>query len=225
MLRLYRLAQAICVAAALAVPAAADVTLSKSNDPRIDLGIRGLFDSERNLLSSVSRTRAAALVTPPRRGKDVTAARRFDPNYLASLPTARGDKHFACLAEALYFEARGETLEGQFGVAEVILNRVDSARYPDTVCAVVNQGTGKRYACQFTYTCDGRAENITEPAAYDRVAKVARIALDGAPRDLTDGALYYHTKAVRPRWSRTFHRTTTIGVHHFYRPTTQLSQY
>ena len=141
---------------------------------------------------------------------------RLSRTWIDSQPEATGGSEWACLAEALYFEARGESLRGIYGVAEVILNRVDSTVYPDTVCAVVNQGTGERYRCQFTYTCDGRAEIITEPRAYARVGKVARIMLDGGERDLTGGALYYHTKAVSPRWSKVFDRTVTIDDHHFY---------
>ncbi len=134
------------------------------------------------------------------------------------------DAQWQCLAEALYFEARGETVKGQFAVAEVIMNRVDHGAYPDSLCGVINQGTGRKYQCQFTYTCDGIAEKIHEPDAYERVGKIARLVIDGAPRVLTDGATHYHTKAVNPKWARSFPRTATIGVHHFYRQPTRLSQ-
>lgn len=147
----------------------------------------------------------------------------YDRKWLASVPFESGGDQWACLAQALYFEARGETVKGQFAVAEVILNRVDSGQFPNSVCGVIHQGTGRKYACQFTYTCDGLKETISEPAAYKRVGKVAQIMLDGAPRPLTKGATYYHTKAVRPRWSRLFTRTATIGVHHFYKRPTRLS--
>jgi len=147
----------------------------------------------------------------------------YSRSFVDGLPKAKGDEEWACLAEALYFEARGESVKGQFAVAEVILNRVDSARFPDTVCGVINQGTGRKYQCQFTYTCDGHKEVVREPEAFDRVAKVAQLMINGAPRALTDNATYYHTKAVRPSWSRKFARTTTIGVHHFYRHPTEVS--
>lgn len=137
--------------------------------------------------------------------------------WLASHPVAKGDSQWACLSEALYFEARGESVKGQFAVAEVILNRVASSRYPNSVCGVINQGTGRKFACQFSYTCDGRAEVISEPKAYTRVGKVAKLMLNGAPRNLTQGAMFYHTVNVNPNWARKFTRTATIGVHHFYR--------
>ncbi|MEY8828446.1 cell wall hydrolase [Sedimentitalea sp. XS_ASV28] len=145
-------------------------------------------------------------------------AATYSRRWIDSQPPASGGEQWRCLSEALYFEARGETVKGQFAVAEVILNRVQSSRFPDSVCAVINQGTGRRYQCQFTYTCDGREEVIAEPGAFRRVAKVARAAIDGVGVDLTDGATYYHTNAVRPSWSRRFQETARIGVHVFYRP-------
>ena len=147
----------------------------------------------------------------------------YTRDWIDALPAASGGDEWACLAEALYFEARGESVKGQFAVAEVILNRVDSAQFPDSICDVVNQGTGRKYACQFTYTCDGYKEIINEPRAFKRVGKVADLMVNGAPRPLTDGAMYYHTRAVSPRWSRKFTRTTSIGEHHFYRPETRVT--
>lgn len=129
-----------------------------------------------------------------------------------------------CLAEALYFEARGESVKGQFAVAEVIMNRADHDYYPSSVCAVVNQGTGRKYQCQFTYNCDGVSNKIYERDAYARVSKVAQFMIQGAPRELTAGATHYHTKAVTPSWSRKFKRTATIGVHHFYRQPTRVTK-
>ena len=141
----------------------------------------------------------------------------YDRAYLASLPAAKGDDEWECLAEALYFEARGETVRGMFAVGEVILNRVDSGAYPNTLCQVINQGTGRKYACQFTYTCDGLAESIAEPRSWERVGKVAKLLLEGTPRALTGGATHYHTKAVNPSWAQRFPRTAAIGSHYFYR--------
>ena len=141
----------------------------------------------------------------------------YTKDWLDQQPKVDGDEHFRCLVEALYFEARGESVRGQFAVAEVILNRVDSARFPDSLCGVIKQGTGKRYQCQFTYTCDGQKEVIKEKRAYERVSKVARAAIDGTAEEMTEGATHYHTKAVRPSWSRVYKETARIGVHIFYR--------
>jgi len=140
------------------------------------------------------------------------------------MKTASGGAQWKCLSEALYFEARGETLKGQFAVAEVILNRKDSRSFPNTTCGVVNQGVGNgKYACQFSYKCDGLSEKVTEPAAYRQVGKVARLMLDGEARILTKGATYYHSTAVNPAWARKFTNTAKIGVHIFYRDNRQFS--
>jgi hypothetical protein len=193
----------------------ADVSLSQSNSPNAVLGqeLASLMQAERSAMASVTSTDMGRLNRKPvnRNGAPV-----YTRDFLAGLPRADGGKQWYCLAEALYFEARGEDVAGQFAVAEVIMNRVDSARFPDSVCGVVNQGTGKRFRCQFTYTCDGRAEHINEQRAWLRVGKIARLMLDGAPRVLTDGATHYHTTAVNPDWARVFHRTTQIGDHLFY---------
>ncbi len=143
----------------------------------------------------------------------------FSKSWLDAQPEAQGGPELQCLAEALYFEARGETVKGQFAVAEVILNRVESERFPGSACGVITQGTGKKYQCQFTYKCDGYKEVIAEPRAYQRVLKVARAALDGAAPELTQGATHYHTTAVSPRWSRVYTKTAAIGDHIFYRHT------
>lgn len=208
------------VIAALAVgcSAAAEVTLSSSNNPTVALNERlsVLVDAEKAALNSFRANDLSRLIAVPKTN-GVADVGIHSRKAIDAMPVATGGKEWSCLTEALYFEARGETVKGIFGVAEVILNRVDDRRYPSSVCGVINQGTGERYRCQFTYTCDGRPEVMNETRARDMVGKVARIMLDGAPRDLTEGATHYHTKSVNPKWSRVFPRTATIGYHHFYR--------
>jgi len=189
-----------------------------------DTSVKQLVSKEKRALGAIPAVQLDNLMQHPtpmsaKGGKPVGYSR----SWLSSQPKMSGGPQWACLAEALYFEARGESVKGQFAVAEVILNRVDSRLFPNSVCGVVKQGTGRKFACQFTYTCDGHKEVIHEPAAYTRVGKVAKLMLDGGTRALTKGATYYHTKAVKPRWSRKFHRTATIGVHHFYRRNVRLS--
>ena len=96
------------------------------------------------------------------------------------------------------------------------MNRADSRAFPNTVCGVVNQGIGRRHGCQFSYNCDGLAERIHDKKAYQLAGKVADLVLNGAPRRLTSGAMFYHAKSVAPRWAKKLDRTTTIGEHHFY---------
>lgn len=135
--------------------------------------------------------------------------------WLLSQPAPEGDADWQCLTEALYFEARGEGLDGQIAVAEVILNRRDSGLYPPTVCGVVKQRGGG--SCQFSYVCDGTSDQMHETAAADLAGRIARAMLDGAPRLLTDGATHFHTRSVKPDWSHRFARTAKIGAHVFYR--------
>ena len=137
---------------------------------------------------------------------------RNDPEqvYLARATQRFSEDDLACLTEALYFEARGEGRQGQAAVAEVILNRVDSRAFPSSICGVVNQRS------QFSYTIGGK-KRIGNKAAYLRVRNIAEAALAGAPRNLTNGATYFHTPAVRPAWSHRFQRTVQIGRHIFYR--------
>lgn len=140
----------------------------------------------------------------------------FTTEVLDSMPVATGGNNWQCLAEALYFEARSETLEGQFAVGEVILNRVDSRKFPNSVCGVVTQGAHRLNACQFSYNCDGKAEHFGEARAYARSGKLAKLLLDGRARVLTGGATYYHASSVNPSWSRSFSKTAQIGRHIFY---------
>lgn len=197
---------------------AATITMGKT--VAAETGLNTLVEREQANLSEVPARKFSGLFgirTNPFKSRRAEPKLEYTKAWLDARPAAKGGDQFSCLAEALYFEARGETVKGQFAVAEVILNRVKSEQFPDTLCGVINQGTGRKYQCQFTYTCDGHKEVIHEKRAYQRVAKVARAALDGLKTDLTGGATYYHTTAVRPRWSRTFTKTARIGVHLFYR--------
>ncbi len=143
---------------------------------------------------------------------------KFNRDILDAMPeVTSNDPEWRCLAEALYFEARSETIAGQLAVGEVILNRVDSDRFPNSICAVVQQGAHRLHACQFSYNCDGKAEHFTEPVAFARAGKLAQMMLEGTARILTGGATYYHADTVTPSWSAAFEQTTVIGDHVFYR--------
>lgn len=137
--------------------------------------------------------------------------------------TLAGSGDFQCLQEAIYHEARGESLAGQFAVAEVILNRVDAANFPGSVCGVVRQGAGNGRACQFSYACNGRSLAMAERGARDLAARIAQVMLSGAPRALTDGATHFHARHVSPRWARVYERTAQIGAHLFYRQSVQVT--
>ncbi|MGJ4891567.1 cell wall hydrolase [Bradyrhizobium sp. HKCCYLS3077] len=124
-----------------------------------------------------------------------------------------------CLAEAVYFESRGEAVRGQIAVAQVVLNRAFSGYYPTTVCGVVYQNKYRHFACQFTFACDNNADVIREPEMWDRAKKIAKAMLDGEIWLPEVGkSTHYHAYWVRPSWVAEMKRMYKFGVHTFYRP-------
>jgi spore germination cell wall hydrolase CwlJ-like protein len=124
-----------------------------------------------------------------------------------------------CLTEAIYFEARGEAVRGQIAVAQVVMNRVFSGRYPNTVCAVVYQNKYHHMACQFTFACDNVADVVREPDMWDRAKKIAKAMLDGQlwlPE--VAKSTHYHAYWVHPSWVAEMKKMYKFGVHTFYRP-------
>jgi hypothetical protein len=141
------------------------------------------------------------------------------PAERLALSGAAFDKAARCLAEAVYFESRGEAVRGQIAVAQVIMNRVFSPFYPNDVCEVVHQRNGR--GCQFSYTCDGIPNVVTEPDAWARAMHIARDMLNGKlwmPE--VAKATHYHAYWVRPDWINEMHTVSRMGVHTFYRPRT-----
>jgi spore germination cell wall hydrolase CwlJ-like protein len=129
---------------------------------------------------------------------------------------ARSEK---CLAEAVYFEARGEAVRGQIAVAQVVMNRTFSGFYPTTVCGVVYQNKHRHYACQFTFACDNVADVVREPDMWERAKKIAKAVLDGQLWLPEVGkSTHYHAYWVRPSWVHEMKKMYKFGVHTFYRP-------
>tara|TARA_R100001163_G_C5066410_1_gene204806 strand:+ start:3786 stop:4325 length:540 start_codon:yes stop_codon:yes gene_type:complete len=143
-----------------------------------------------------------------------------------------------CMAEALFFETGNQPMIGILGAAEVILNRVKSERWPNTVCGVVHQGPinkwwkkrGKivpvKWKCQFTYYCDGKSDDVSNIVGTKTWAKVikavnfiysqfGKLQRDGI--SITNGATHYHTTEVNPRWGQLLEHTITIQDHKFFR--------
>jgi spore germination cell wall hydrolase CwlJ-like protein len=116
----------------------------------------------------------------------------------------------ACLAEAIYFEARGTGTTGETAVAHVVVNRAESPKFPRTVCGVVADG------CQFSYRCDGRSDALSDPRSRAKAFKVAEAVLAGAP-DITRGALFFHSARISPGWFSSRPRVGTFGGNVFYR--------
>ena len=128
------------------------------------------------------------------------------------------DEEQRCLAEGIYFEARGESVKGQAAVAQVILNRVRNPAYPNSVCGVVYQNRTWRNRCQFSFACDGKNDRIASRQHYD-VAHHVALAVSAGKVYLPEvgSATHYHATYVNPRWSHAMERMKRIGLHIFYR--------
>lgn len=124
-----------------------------------------------------------------------------------------------CTARNVYFEARGESEDGQIAVAHVTKNRIESDKYPDSACSVVTQDLGpKAYDCQFSWWCDGKSDTPLDQDAYVDAMFIAMKVMDGSIEDNTDGALFYvATRSLDRKWLRRLTKTEQIGDHHFFR--------
>ena len=122
------------------------------------------------------------------------------------------DEQANCLATAVYFEARGERIEGQLAVARVVMNRASSGRYPPDWCSVVKQ------PWQFSFVRHGQFPSIdTASSAWARAQGVARIAIANVVPSLDQDVLWYHATYVAPSWGRRLSMVERIGTHIFYR--------
>lgn len=129
-----------------------------------------------------------------------------------------------CLAQNIYYEARSSSRADRIAVADVVLNRVQDARYPNTICEVVKQGNQhsdgrmKRNQCQFSWYCDGKSDWPTNIDAWVDAQQIAYNMITWQEgRGLTEGSTHYHADYVDPEWSRDLQLTGRIGVHIFYR--------
>ena len=131
-----------------------------------------------------------------------------------------------CMALNIYHEARNQSIVGQVAVAEVVMNRVEDSRFPDTICEVVKQAVTYKntdkpvlHKCQFSWYCDGQKdEPLYNRKEWWNAQEYASIVLSGTiALDVTEGATHYHATYVRPAWAKTKTRTTRIDRHIFYR--------
>lgn len=195
-----------------------------TGEPLMGYIARASFGGSNPALSAIDSFMAPVARPQPSVTTDMLAA------YIANdyLPTAKrveianGERE--CLAQAIYHEARGESADGQLAVANVIVNRARSERYPSSLCGVIYQNADKgRYRCQFTFACDGRDNTPRERQAWARSkALAADVYSEYATGEeigaLPRSALFYHTTAVRPSWSNTYNQVAQVGAHIFYSP-------
>ena len=137
---------------------------------------------------------------------------------------------FICLALNTYHEAKNQSTVGQIATAQVVMNRVEDSRFPNTVCEVVKQGPTRpswedpnkeypiKHRCQFSWYCDGKSDVPKNEKAWRKAQDVAFLVLyNKIQLDVTEGATHYHATYVRPAWAKTKKRTTRIEKHIFYR--------
>ncbi len=130
-----------------------------------------------------------------------------------------------CMAFNIYHEANNQSMLGQIAVGQVVMNRVESTSFPNTVCEVVKQGqrykNGKMvlHRCQFSWHCDGKSDDVNKKSkAWSRALDYASIVISGRiVMDVTQGSLWYHAYYVKPSWARQKERVTRIDSHIFYR--------
>ncbi len=172
----------------------------------------GLDYAKASPFESILTEKSAGRFTPPVSSEDHDWAKAPLP------PEVFTAKEQKCLAEAVYFEARGEPVKGQAAVAQVVLNRVRNPAFPKSICGVVYQNDDWRNRCQFSFACDGRRQRVTEPEHWKIAQQVAKAVSAGQiwlPE--VGSATHYHATYVKPRWASAMERVKKIGLHIFYR--------
>jgi len=172
------------------------------------------------LVARLENHQASASV--PRSGPLMLRASFGGPFNPAASPFHFGNvlessRELECLAEAVYYEARGETPSGQAAVAQVVLNRVRHPAFPKSVCGVVFQGAHRKIGCQFSFACDGSMGRSRERGAWNRAQKIASRALSGAVMNEVGSATHFHTTGVSPGWGPRLLKVGQVGMHVFYR--------
>jgi spore germination cell wall hydrolase CwlJ-like protein len=140
---------------------------------------------------------------------------KFDLTTLKIAEITADEKR--CLAEAIYYESRNEPIIGQMAVADVVLNRVASPIYPDSICGVVYQGAERVTGCQFSFTCDGSLDKRRNAIVWDKSDELASAVLAGVRVPVSRNATHYHADYVSPYWAPNLTPTAQIGTHQFYR--------
>jgi spore germination cell wall hydrolase CwlJ-like protein len=166
----------------------------------------------------VGQTPAAASPAP---GRPLALTRisstAAQPFRRAETPVLSTTLDVDCLADAVYYEARGETLAGQAAIAQVVLNRVRHPAFPKSVCGVVFQGANTSDNCQFSFACNGAMRRPKDAAAWVRSEQIAARALSGFVMPQVGEATHFHAAGVRPGWGPNLLRVAQVGLHVFYR--------
>ena len=214
----------IAIAAAATLLGAAPQPFAARYAPEVGQLARSKFDPllarsapapAANLLAVISEDRARLLndALPFSKTPIESAAPLLLPTVEAA---STGRSALDCLTEAVYYEAASEPEQGQRAVAQVVLNRVRHPSFPNSVCAVVYQGSERRTGCQFTFTCDGSLRRPRARGIWLRARQIAESALSGRVEASVGMATHYHTDWVFPYWAPNLKKITKVGTHIFY---------
>jgi hypothetical protein len=157
-----------------------------------------------------------ALLTALPSPASAAASEAAEP-FVASRDSGAYERSLECLSQAIYYEARSQSDDGQRAVAQVVLNRVRHPAFPNSVCGVVYQGSERSTGCQFTFTCDGSMNGTVQPYAWERARRIAAEALGGSVYRPVGLATNYHTTAIHPYWAPSLVPQVIVGAHIFYR--------
>jgi spore germination cell wall hydrolase CwlJ-like protein len=185
---------------------AATIAISSRALTATDAASASSAATDQTPVSIVHNADGTVTVTP----RTPSTSASLDELVQAQVVPAELDPELKCLAGAVYFESKGETLAGQLAVARVVINRSQSGDFPDSICGVVYQPS------QFSFIRDGRMPSIkTGSRAWPRAIAIAQIALNDSWDSSAEGALYFHARRVSPGWKHT--KLASIDNHIFYR--------
>ncbi|HEV7344951.1 MAG TPA: cell wall hydrolase [Devosia sp.] len=202
----------------------ADAAIEATGDVEIGprMSVASLGASAADALDAIAGIApTSAMPMPAMASEQLAYARANAPvtgGFAAGRAVEVSEKELWCLATAIYFEARGETYRGQVAVAQVVLNRVQDHRYPDTICGVVFQNQSRRNACQFSFACDGIPETINDRRSWAQAEDIAeRFTAGELYLTEVSNATHYHATYVRPAWAPRMTKLTQVGLHVFYK--------
>ncbi len=169
-------------------------------------------ENKAEVLEEKAAQKEGDLPVPKAEAITTSEVQAVDPAGVAPL-----DDAITCLARSIYWEAKGKSTADMEAVASVVMNRLGHEGFPDTVCAVVKQGSESKN-CQFSWWCDGRPDTVQEATQYAIAKEIARKALNKQLNDRTHGAMYFHDRNVKPDWARKYIRTAETKMFLFYKP-------
>lgn len=188
-------------------------------------------------LCFASTTSGDTITLTDKNGKVTYITNGVESKSIPELYNSKTHPELYCLALNIYHESRSDNLAGQAAVADVVLNRVDDSRYPNTICEVVKQGPVReswktrqtpdpddavfhpiRNRCQFSWWCDGKDDTPHSALSWRKAQEIAyHIVNSDLFRGITEGATHYHATYVDPHWNRSMIEIGRIGEHIFYR--------